>query len=185
MTIGPLLRPPREPYGGLEMTEVNGLRLAYRGFVTGLAAAYVWLAVAMIAAAIVAGDPLAPLTPLAATLLTTADLTPSLAFVIGFALVQAAGAMVGMTFAYFFGRFFTARATLSAAAPLFALLAWALLAAGVGSLTGSDVLGRQLAPILAAAAYGIVLGRGLPLRSQVVRGSTANIGQLGGGSPST
>lgn len=167
------------------MTEVNGLRLAYRGFVTGLAAAYVWLAVAMIAGAVVSGDALAPLTPIAATLLAAADMTPSMAFVIGFALVQAAGAMVGMTFAYFFGRFFTVRATLASAAPIFAILAWSLLAAGVGSLNGSDALGRQLAPVVAAAAYGLVLGSGLPVRSQVVRPGTTGVGQPVGGSPST
>jgi hypothetical protein len=167
------------------MTDVNGLRLAYRGFVTGLAAAYVWLAVAMIAGTIVTGDALAPLTPIAATLLAAADMTPSMAFVIGFALVQAAGAVVGMTFAYFFGRFFTVRGTLATAAPIFAILAWALLAAGVGSLNGSDTLGRQLAPLLAAAAYGIVLGSGLPVRSEVVRVRTTGVDQRVGGSPST
>ena len=150
------------------MTEVNGLRLAYRGFVTGLAAAYVWIAVAMIGATLLSGDPLAPLRPLAQILI--ADSLPApLAFVIGFALVQAAGAMVGMCFAYFFGRFFTVRRTMNAAAPAFAILAWALLATGVSSLTGSNSLGLQVAPLIATVAYGVVLGSGVPIRREVTR----------------
>jgi hypothetical protein len=167
------------------MTEVNGLRLAYRGFVTGLAASYVWLAVAMAGAAIVSHDALAPLTPLAATLIAAGDVTPSMSFVLGFALVQAAGALIGMCFAYFFGRFFTVRATVASAAPIVAVLAWALLAAGIGSRIGSDALGHQVAPIIAAAAYGLLLGAGLPLRTQVVRERRAASGQPGPGSPST
>ena len=39
---------PRQETTLPHMTEVLGLRLAYRGFVTGLAAAYVWLALAAI-----------------------------------------------------------------------------------------------------------------------------------------
>ena len=35
------------------MTEVNGLHLAYKGFVGGLAGGYVWTAIAMSLAAIV------------------------------------------------------------------------------------------------------------------------------------
>ena len=129
VTIGPLPIDRRAPTVA-PMTEVNGLRLAYRGFVTGLAASYVWLAVAMAGAAIVSHDALAPLTPLAATLIAAGDVTPSMSFVLGFALVQAAGALIGMCFAYFFGRFFTVRATVASAAPIVAVLAWALLAAG-------------------------------------------------------
>lgn len=168
MTIG------RMPAAGARptvvgMTEVNGLRLAYRGFVTGLAAAYVWLAVAMIAAAVVADDALAPLRPLANTLVVEAAVTSALAFVIGFALVQAAGAVVGMSFAYFFGRFFTVRRTMHVAAPAFSLLVWALLATGVGALIGSDALALQLAPLLATVAYGAVLGAGVPVRPEVMR----------------
>ena len=151
------------------MTEINGLRLAYRGFVTGLAAAYVWLAVAMSAAGFLAADPLAPLRPLASTLVVSGEVTPALAFVIGFAMVQAAGGLVGMCFAYFFGRFFTVRRTMSLAAPVVALLAWALLAAGVGTLIGSDVLALQLAPVLASVAYGAILGIGVPIRAEVTR----------------
>ncbi|MEO8274526.1 MAG: hypothetical protein ABI620_10710 [Chloroflexota bacterium] len=167
MTIGPV------PAAGARatmspMTEVNGLRLAYRGFVTGLAAAYVWIAVAMICASIFSGDALAPLRPLA-QMLIAGSLAPSLAFVIGFAFVQGAGAMVGMCFAYFFGRFFTVRSTMNAAAPAVAILAWALLATGVSSLTGSDNLGLQVAPLIATMAYGVVLGSGIPIRRDVIR----------------
>ena len=151
------------------MTEINGLRLAYRGFVTGLAAAYVWLAVAMSAAGLLSGDPLAPLHPLASTLIVEGEVTRPLAFVIGFAMVQAAGAVVGMCFAYFFGRFFTVRRTMSVAAPVVAVLAWALLAAGVGALIGSDALALQLAPLLATVAYGAILGIGVPVRAEVTR----------------
>src|SRR5918992_5251545 len=117
------------------MTEVMGLRLAYRGFVTGLAGAYVWAAIAMLLGAALHGDPLHPLRPLAMALTPVAD-TPELAFVLGLAAVQAGGALVGMCFAYFFARFFTVRATLAAAAPAFALLAWGLAAAIVVHDTG-------------------------------------------------
>ena len=96
------------------MTEVMGLRLAYRGFVTGLAGAYVWAAIAMLLGAALHGDPLHPLRPLAMALSPVAD-SPELAFVLGLAAVQAGGALVGMCFAYFFARFFTIRATLAAA----------------------------------------------------------------------
>ncbi|MEO8509656.1 MAG: hypothetical protein ABI534_00270 [Chloroflexota bacterium] len=162
------------------MTEVLGLRLAYRGFVTGLAAAYVWLALAMIVAALVAGDALGPLRPLATALVDGAGTIPELAFVIGFALVQLGGALVGMCFAYFFGRFFTVRMTLAAAAPLFALLAWALLATGLATLTRTDA-GLEMAPLVATIFYGLVLGIGLPLRGDVLRAE----GATHGGSPVT
>ncbi len=169
MTIGPV------PASGTRltmrpMTEVNGLRLAYRGFVTGLAAAYVWIAVAMIGASIFSGDALAPLRPLA-QMIVADSVPPSLAFVVGFAFVQGAGATVGMCFAYFFGRFFTVRSTMNAAAPAFAILAWALLATGVNSLTGSNNLGMQVAPLIATVAYGVVLGTGVPVRRDVTRAS--------------
>lgn len=157
------------------MTEVLGLRLAYRGFVTGLAAAYVWLALAMIVASLVTGDALAPLRPLATAMVDGAGTIPELAFVIGFALVQLGGAMVGMCFAYFFGRFFTVRKTLAAAAPLFALLAWALLATGLAALTRTDA-GLEPAPLVATLFYGLVLGIGLPLRGDVLRATNAHAG---------
>jgi hypothetical protein len=151
------------------MTNVNGLRLAYRGFVTGLAAGYVWLATAMGLAALLHGDPLTPLRPLASLVLPAAGGSASASFVIGFALVQLAAATVGMCFSYFFGRFFTARSTIAAAAPCFAVLAWALLATGAGWRSGDAELGLAAAPVVATLAYGILLGAGLPLRGDVLR----------------
>jgi hypothetical protein len=151
------------------MTSVNGLRLAYRGFVTGLAAGYAWLAVAMVYAALAVGDPLQPLRPLASLILPAAGGSASASFVIGFGLVQLASAMAGMCFAYFFGRFFTTRPTMAAAAPCFALLAWALFAAGAGASGGIGPLGLAIAPLAATLAYGLLLGAGLPLRGDVER----------------
>jgi hypothetical protein len=151
------------------MTSVLGLRLAYRGFVTGLAAGYAWLAVAMAYAAVAHGDPLDPLRPLAGLILPAAGGSTSASFVLGFGLVQLASATVGMCFAYFFGRFFTARPTMAAAAPCFALLAWALIAAGAGQRTGDATLGLAVAPLLGTLAYGLMLGAGLPLRGDVLR----------------
>ena len=159
---------------------VNGLRLAYRGFVTGLAAGYAWLAIAMLAGALLQGDPLAPLRPLVA-LLDPAPVRndPATAFVVGFGLVQLGAATIGMLFAYFFGRFFTVRSTVAVASPCFALLAWALLSAVVGERSSAPT-GASLAPLLATLAYGTMLGAGLPLRGDVTRAS-----QLPAGSPST
>lgn len=153
------------------MTEVNGLRLAYRGFITGLAAAYVWLAAAMITGALVPRDPLAPLRPIADALLPTSGGSSELAFVLGFAGVQLAGATVGMVFAYFFGRFFTVRGTLAVAAVCFAVLAWALAAVGLGPLSGAADIGLRLAPLVGTIAYGLILGAGLPVRGEVLRGA--------------
>jgi len=160
------------------MTSVIGLRLAYRGFVTGLAAGYVWIATAMVLAALLYGDPLAPLRPIASLVLPAAGGSTSASFVLGFGLVQLAAATVGMCFSYFFGRFFTARPTLAAAAPCFALLAWALLATGAGWRGADADIGLAAAPVLATLAYGLLLGAGLPLRGDVLRPNQA-------GSPST
>ncbi len=157
------------------MTEVMGLRLAYRGFVTGLAGAYVWAAIAMLLGAALHGDPLRPLRPLAIAVSPVAD-TPELAFVLGLFAIQAGGALVGMCFAYFFARFFTVRATLATAAPVVALLAWALIAAGLARGLGVPVLAAELAPILATVGYGVLLGAGVPVRGEVTYPS---------GSPST
>lgn len=44
---------------------MTGLRLAYPGFVTGLAGAYVWATIAMLLGAAIHGDPLQRLRPLA------------------------------------------------------------------------------------------------------------------------
>jgi hypothetical protein len=152
------------------MTIVNGLRLAYRGFVTGLAAGYVWLATAMVLGALLHDDALQPLRPLAELILPAAGGSASASFVLGFGLVQLAAATIGMCFAYFFGRFFTVRPTLATAAPCFALLAWALFAAGAGGSDGIGQLGLAIAPLLATVAYGLLLGAGLPLRGDVLRG---------------
>jgi hypothetical protein len=150
------------------MTEVNGLRLAYKGFVGGLAGGYVWAAIAMALAAVVHGDPLRPLEPLAQALVPYAG-SPELAFVLGLTAVQAGGALIGMCFAYFFGRFFTTRPTLAAAAPCFAVLTWALIATGTEQRLGNGRLGLAAAPLLATVAYGLLLGAGLPLRDEVTR----------------
>lgn len=161
------------------MTEVNGLRLAYRGLVAGLAGGYAWAAIAMTLAAFAFGDPLRPLRPIADGL-TSATITPELAFVLGLFVVQTGGALVGMTFAYFFGRFFTVRPTVAAAAPCFALLVWAVVAAA-GLAAGSEI-GRVAAhPItmLATIGFGLLVGAGVPLRGEVLRYPTPS------GSPST
>ncbi len=156
------------------MTEVMGLRLAYRGFVTGLAGAYVWAAIAMLLAAVIHGDALRPLRPLANAISPIAE-SPELAFVLGLAAVQAGGALVGMCFAYFFARFFTVRATLATAALVVALLAWALISAGLAGL-GVAVLAAEIVPIIATIGYGVLLGVGTPVRGEVTYPS---------GSPST
>jgi hypothetical protein len=155
------------------MTIVNGLRLAYRGFVTGLAAGYVWLATAMVLGALLHDDALQPLRPLAELILPAAGGSAETSFVLGFGLVQLAAGLVGMCFSYFFGRFFTVRPTLAVAAPCFALLAWALMAAGAG---GDGIGGLALAapPLAATVAYGLLLGAGLPLRGDVLRGHRAS-----------
>ncbi len=157
------------------MTEVNGLRLAYKGFVGGLAGGYVWAAIAMSLAGIVHGDPLRPLEPIALALSPIAG-SPELAFVLGIGAVQAGGALVGMCFAYFFGRFFTVRTTLAVAAPVAALLAWGIVAAVLArQLPGFEMVAAPVS-ILATIGYGLVVGTTVPVRGAVVRQS---------GSPST
>lgn len=105
------------------VTEVIGLRLAYRGFVAGLAGGYVWAAIAMLLSGLAEGDPLRPLRPIALAFSPLAS-SPELAFVLGLAAIQGGGALIGMCFAYFFARFFTVRATLAIAAPVFTVLIW-------------------------------------------------------------
>ena len=150
------------------MTVVNGLRLAYRGFVTGLASGYAWLATAMLIGALVERDPLVALRPFVEILLPASGGSSSTAFVLGFALVQLGAATLGMVFAYFFARFFTTRSTLAIAAPCFAVLAWALLATSITRSAG-EALGLAVTPLLATLAYGLLLGAGLPLRGEVLR----------------
>lgn len=150
------------------MTEVNGLRLAYKGFVGGLAGGYVWAAIAMALAGVVHGDPLRPLEPLALALVPFAG-SPALAFVLGLTAVQAGGALIGMCFAYFFGRFFTVRATLALAAPAAAVLAWALIASLLArGMPGADLVAAPVATI-AAIGYGLMLAAVVPVRGAVVR----------------
>jgi len=150
------------------MTDVNGLRLAYRGFIAGLAGGYVWTAIAMLLAALADGDALRPLRPIALALSPLAG-SPELAFVLGLAAVQAGGAVVGMCFAYFFARFFTVRSTLAIAAPAFTLLAWALIGAVVARDSGIVEFATHPIPALASLGYGLLLGVSLPLRGDVTR----------------
>ena len=157
------------------MTEVNGLRLAYRGFIAGLAGGYVWAAIAMALAGIAHGDPLRPLEPFALALTPMAR-EPELAFVLGLGAVQAGGALLGMCFAYFFGRFFTVRATVAAAGPCFALLVWGLIGAVLIRDTGGSWFAAHPIAILATIGFGLLVGGAIPLRGEVTRYS---------GSPST
>lgn len=157
------------------VTEVNGLRLAYKGFVGGLAGGYVWAAIAMLLAWIVHGQPLRALEPFAIALWPAAG-APELAFVLGLLAVQAGGALVGMCFAYFFARFFTVRTTLAIAAPIAALLAWGLIAFGLDrGLPAAELVAAPVA-VLATLGYGLVVGATVPVRGEVMRQS---------GSPST
>lgn len=150
------------------MTEVNGLRLAYRGFVAGLAGAYVWLAIAMVLSALLQDDPLRPLRPMAATVVPWA-VTPELAFVLGLATVQAGGGLVGLGFAYFFARFFTVRATLRTAAPMVAILAWSLASVLLARSSAAPTLGQQAVAVVACLGFGLVVGAGVPVRGEVTR----------------
>lgn len=157
------------------MTEVNGLRLAYRGLVAGLAGGYVWAAIAMALSALAVGDALFALRPFALALTPLAD-TPELAFVLGLCAVQLGGALIGMLFAYFFARFFTVRATLTIAGPIVALLSWGIVAAAFTRESDGAVFARHAVPVLATLGYGLLLAAGVPVRGEVTRYS---------GSPST
>ena len=159
------------------MTEVNGLRLAYRGFVSGLAGGYVWAAIAMGLAAVLFGDPLRPLRPFA-TALSPDGVTSEIAFVLGLFAVQAGGAFVGICFAYFFGRFFTVRRTLAIAGPCAASLAWGLVTAT--GVVGPPDAGPAAVGAVGASGFGLLLGAGVPVRGEVVRYPAT-----GSGSPST
>jgi hypothetical protein len=159
------------------MTEINGLRLAYRGFVAGLAGGYVWLAIAMVAS-LPAGGPMDPVLTLGSVGPDGARATAQEAFVLGLGLAQVGGAAVGMTFAYFFARFFTVRVTLGIAAICVAVLAWALLSNRLAVAIGADpwTFGTSVALVVATIGYGWVLGWSVPVRGEVARYS---------GSPST
>ncbi len=151
------------------MTDINGLRLAYRGFVAGLAGGYVWAAIAMVLGALLYRDPLMPLRPIA-TAVTPLAGTPELAFVFGLAAVQAGGAIVGMCFAYFFARFFTVRATLRIAGPVVAVLSWALLAVALDrSRIAHLSTAHQGVAAIATIGFGVMLGAAVPVRGEVAR----------------
>jgi hypothetical protein len=150
------------------VTDVNGLRLAYRGFVSGLAGAYVWAAIAMTLSGLVFGDPLAPLRPIATAIAPVAG-SPELAFVLGLGGAQAAGGLVGMCFAYFFARFFTVRVTLGIAGPTVAVLAYSLLQLGIGGAVEAIPPVLQAIMVAAAIGYGLLLGVNVPVRGEVTR----------------
>jgi hypothetical protein len=152
------------------MTDVNGLRLAYRGFVAGLAGAYVWAAVVMTLAGLLLADPLAPLRPIALAISPLAG-SPELAFVLGLAAIQAAGALVGMCFAYFMARFFTVRATMRIAAPVTALLAWGLIAAVLEAERVGIPPAFHAVAVIGTIVYGLLLGARVPVRGEVERAS--------------
>ena len=152
------------------MTDVNGLRLAYRGFVAGLAGAYVWAAVVMTLAGLLLADPLAPLRPIALAISPLAG-SPELAFVLGLAAIQAAGALVGMCFAYFMARFFTVRATMRIAAPVTALLAWGLIAAVLEAERVGIPPAFHAVAVIGTIGYGLLLGARVPVRGEVERAS--------------
>jgi hypothetical protein len=142
------------------MTEVNGFRLAYRGLVAGLAAGWVWIAIAA------AGLMLAGADPLGATR-AVAGGTPGSGLIGALALTQGAAGGIGLVFAYFFGRYFTVRGTLELAAPAFAVLSWL----AVSRLLGTDgsAWTAQLALLAAALGYGAMLGCAMPIRGDVLR----------------
>jgi hypothetical protein len=142
------------------VTEVNGLRLAYRGLVAGLAAGWVWLAIALGGLLLAGADPIAISRGLG-------NGTAESGFIAGLAMAQITAGGIGLFFAYFFGRYFTVRFTLAAAAPAFALLAWLALARLTGADTGAWP--RQLVLVLAALAYGLMLGGAIPVRGEVLR----------------
>lgn len=150
------------------MTDVNGLRLAYRGFVAGLAGAYVWAAVVMTLSGVLAADPLAPLRPIALAISPLGG-SPELAFVLGLAGIQAAGALVGMCFAYFMARFFTVRATMRIAAPVAAVLVWGLIAAVLEAERVAVPPAFHVVAVIGSIGYGILLGAAVPVRAEVAR----------------
>jgi hypothetical protein len=143
------------------VTEINGLRLAYRGLVTGLAAGWVWAATAMIGGLLAGWRPLLPL-----ELLGGGSGREDLA--LGIAIGQLASGGIGVAFAYFFARFFTVRRTLAVAAPCFAILVWLVLA----RLTnGSE--STSLALLAASLLYGVMLGAAVPVRGELRRSPDA------------
>jgi hypothetical protein len=143
------------------VTEINGLRLAYRGLVTGLAAGWVWAAAAMVGGLLVDWQPLLPL-----ELLGGGSGRNELA--LGIAVAQLGAGGIGMTFAYFFARYFTVRPTLAVAAPCFAVLAWLAL----GRLTELNAT-TNVVLLAATLLYGIMLGAAVPIRGELLRSHPA------------
>jgi hypothetical protein len=141
------------------MTEVNGLRLAYRGLVAGLAGGWVWIAIALTGLLLAGGDPLRMARSMG-------NGTPESGLIAALAVAQVAAGGIGLFFAYFFGRYFTVRPTLALAASAFAVLGWLAWA----NVTGTDgAPSWQLVLTVAALAYGIMLGGSVPLRGDVLR----------------
>jgi len=154
------------------VTEVNGLHLAFRGLTAGLAAGWVWVAVALTGLVLAGSDPLAATNPLG-------NGTAGTGLISALAIAQVASGGVGLVFAYFFGRYFTVRGTLALTALAFAVLCW-LATAYV--LDGSWLsMTRQAVLTLAAVAYGAMLGGAVPTRTEVLRQRPAQ----SAGSPST
>ncbi|HEX2222203.1 MAG TPA: hypothetical protein VHK06_06725 [Candidatus Limnocylindria bacterium] len=152
------------------MTEINGLRLAYRGLVAGLAGGYLWLALAMLLSA-PSGDPLAPARTIADAVPMGGSLAPGAAFVVGLGLIQVAAGTIGICFAYFVARYLTIRPTVAVAAPCVALLVWFVLAERIAAASGDDMAGiaARVSLLVATLVYGIVLGAAVPTRRQVER----------------
>ncbi len=144
------------------MTEVNGLRLAYRGLVAGLAAGWVWLAIALAGLLAIGVDPISAVRSLGHG-------APAWSVIAAVAVAQVTAGLTGLLFAYFFGRYFTVRTTLAVSATAFALLVW--LAAA--NLAGADAQRWSVQAVLAVAslAYGAMLGSALPVRGDVLRGA--------------
>jgi hypothetical protein len=151
------------------MTEINGLRLAYRGLVAGLAGGYVWLAVAMLMSWPITG-PLSPVRLVAAVGPDRFASAPGSSFILALVLVEVAAGAMGMAFAYFLGRYFTVRGTIAAAAPCFALLAWLSVSErlGVSRLPVTMQVGFGFATLL----YGALLGAAVPTRPELLRASS-------------
>ena len=152
------------------MTDVNGLRLAYRGFIAGIAGAYVWVAIAMLVAT-PSGAPLGLLGVVGSIGPDGWGISSHESFVLALGLTQLAGAGIGIGFAYFFARFFTVRGTLLAAAICVAVLAWALLSNRLALAAGVDhwTFGPSAGLGVATIGYGLVLGGWVPLRGDVMR----------------
>lgn len=154
------------------MTEVNGLHLAFRGLTAGLAAGWAWVAVALTGLVLAGNDPLAITRALG-------NGTTGSGLISALAIAQTASGGIGLIFAYFFGRYFTVRGTLALTALAFAILCWLATAYVIDGSWLS--LTRQAVLILAAVAYGAMLGGAVPTRNEVLRNQPSQPA----GSPST